>query len=341
MSANSPAHLTRRQFLKLGGLAALSLAAGPWRRGAVKFGRVVDQTLIAYDQPAFSGAPLRTFALDDILPILNTLAGPEGPAHNPDWHEIEGGGFVYSGFVQPVDFLINEPEDGIPSGGRLAEVTVPYTDAFAKIGDSEPPAYRYYFESTHWVNQLIIDERTLTGWYRVLDDKFDHQIYYVQAEHMRLLPERELAPISPEVPLRDKRLEVRVNEQLLVAYEYGAPVLMTQVSTGDEAANSNWRTPIGSFQTYYKRASRHMVAGNLALGDYDLPGVPWVCYFTNLGHAFHGTYWHNDYGRPRSHGCVNLKPAEARWLFRWTMPEVPPDRQVEYDFQGTWVDILA
>ncbi|TAK13691.1 MAG: murein L,D-transpeptidase [Anaerolineae bacterium] len=342
MKANPSNGLTRRQFLQLGGLAALSLAARPLRRGTgVKFGRVVDKTLSAYDQPAFSAATARQFSLDDILPIVRTVQGPEGPAHNADWHEIEGGGYVHSGLLQPVDFLLNEPVDGLSVNGQLAEVTVPYTDAYALFTKSGAPAYRYYFHSTHWVNALIIDERTLTAWYRVMDDKFDHRTYFVQAEHLRLLPERELSPISPDVPLRDKRLEVRIQDQLVIAYEYGDPVLLAQVATGDEAANPNWRTPVGSFQTYYKRASRHMIAGNLALGNYDLPGVPWVCYFTNLGHAFHGTYWHNDFGRPRSHGCVNLKPDDARWLFRWTMPAVPPERQLKYDFEGTWVDIVA
>ena len=56
------------------------------------------------------------------------------------------------------------------------------------------------------------------------------------------------------------------------------------------------------------------------LEAYELPGVPWVSYFHITGVAFHGTYWHSDYGRPRSHGCVNMRPEEAKWLFRWTTP---------------------
>ncbi len=73
-----------------------------------------------------------------------------------------------------------------------------------------------------------------------------------------------------------------------------------------------------------------MAAGNRAFGDYDLPGVPWVSYLTDWGIAFHGTYWHNDFGNPRSHGCINMTPDAAKWLYRWTQPFVPYDYQLKY-----------
>jgi hypothetical protein len=66
---------------------------------------------------------------------------------------------------------------------------------------------------------------------------------------------------------------------------------------------------------------RHMAGDDMAADDFfDLPGVPWVSYFHWWGVSIHGTYWHNDYGRPRSHGCVNLRPEDAKWVFRWTTP---------------------
>jgi lipoprotein-anchoring transpeptidase ErfK/SrfK len=61
------------------------------------------------------------------------------------------------------------------------------------------------------------------------------------------------------------------------------------------------------------------------LEAYELPGVPWVSYFTSTGVAFHGTYWHSDYGRPQSHGCINMRPEEAKWLFRWSTPVIEAD----------------
>ena len=82
-----------------------------------------------------------------------------------------------------------------------------------------------------------------------------------------------------------------------------------------------------------------MAAGDLASSGFDLPGVPWVLYITQSGISFHGTYWHNDYGRPRSHGCINLTPQAAKWLFRWTTPNVSVDKEFVYGFVGTRVDI--
>ena len=82
-----------------------------------------------------------------------------------------------------------------------------------------------------------------------------------------------------------------------------------------------------------------MAAGDIASSGFDLPGVPWVLYITEGGISFHGTYWHNDYGRPRSHGCINLTPQAAKWVFRWTMPSVPPDKELIYGHVGTKVEI--
>jgi lipoprotein-anchoring transpeptidase ErfK/SrfK len=56
--------------------------------------------------------------------------------------------------------------------------------------------------------------------------------------------------------------------------------------------------------------------------EFELRGVPYVQYFTQ-GYALHAAYWHNDFGRPRSHGCINLSPRDAQWLFEWTDPPVP------------------
>jgi lipoprotein-anchoring transpeptidase ErfK/SrfK len=75
---------------------------------------------------------------------------------------------------------------------------------------------------------------------------------------------------------------------------------------------------------------------------YDLPGVPWVSFFTGTGISFHGTYWHNDYGQPRSHGCVNLTPADAKFIYRWTRPAVPPETQyLHLPGEGTLVQIVT
>jgi hypothetical protein len=68
--------------------------------------------------------------------------------------------------------------------------------------------------------------------------------------------------------------------------------------------------------------SKHMGEGRLTdnLEDYELVGVPWTAFFDPRGYAIHGAYWHNNFGVPMSRGCINLKPDEAKWLFRWLTP---------------------
>jgi lipoprotein-anchoring transpeptidase ErfK/SrfK len=150
----------------------------------------------------------------------------------------------------------------------------------------------------------------------------------------------DVTPLSPDVPPADKRLEVRLNDQLVIAYEGSQQVQMMRCSAGT-AAYRGYLTPTGRFSTDYKRPSRHMVNSRLASAfSYDLPGVPWICYITEEGIAFHGAYWHNDFGRPRSHGCINLLAEHAKWIYRWTMPQVPFEEQRIDKRGGTRVDIV-
>lgn len=84
-----------------------------------------------------------------------------------------------------------------------------------------------------------------------------------------------------------------------------------------------------------------MAAGDRAAANsFDLPGIPWVSYFTEDGVAFHGTFWHNDFGKPRSHGCINLTPQAARWIYLWTNPVVPVDKDNIFEDNGTLVNVI-
>src|SRR5205814_6500207 len=79
----------------------------------------------------------------------------------------------------------------------------------------------------------------------------------------------------------------------------------------------------GTFYIHAKHVSATM-DGDEATDSYDLRDVPYIQYFFE-GYALHGAFWHDDFGKPRSHGCVNLAPADAAWLFGWTDPVVPPE----------------
>jgi hypothetical protein len=334
--------VSRREFLKLSGLGFLGFITPPMLRSQNTLtnqqGRVIYNFIEVFEQPSFSSRMVKQYWVDTILPITEVTIGDFEPAYNRVWYRIGNVGYAHSGGIQPVRTILNSPVTDIPSSGQLAEVTVPYTDAKWVSGSSLLIAYRLYYETTHWVIGL---EQSPDGssWYRVLDDKWDLSLY-VPAHHLRLIPASELTLLSPEVPPEAKRIEVRTNEQVVIAYEWDRPVFMARTATGAEFSNGKFFTPLGQHKTFHKRPSRHMAAGNLARNGYDLPGIPWVCYITESGIAFHGTYWHNDFGKPRSHGCINLTSQAAKWIFRWTLPSVPPNEKKAYDEFATRVDVL-
>ncbi len=123
-----------------------------------------------------------------------------------------------------------------------------------------------------------------------------------------------------------KWIDVSIRKQLLVAYEGRRAVYATLVSTGiggmgDPKATR--ATVRGAFLIHAKHVSGTM-GGDEATDSYDLRDVPYIQYFFE-GYALHGAFWHDDFGKPRSHGCINLAPADAAWLFEWTFPVVPPE----------------
>jgi len=92
-----------------------------------------------------------------------------------------------------------------------------------------------------------------------------------------------------------------------------------------ESRSPSTETPRGEFDISIKTPVRHMGDGALTsdILAYELPGVPWSTFFTETGVAFHGTFWHDNYGGRMSHGCVNMRVEEALWLYRWTTPAYP------------------
>lgn len=338
--------ITRRDFLKLGGLGLASLIAPPFKFAPsdpfdTQQGRVTVRTVWVYDAPSTKAEKVKLLQRDAVFNLTNTAATEETDSHNRIWYRVNEDGYVYSGNIQPVRTIFNQPYEGdIPKEGLLAEVSVPFTDAFTEPDIESKVGYRIYYETAHWVKAMVAGVTDGQPWYQISDDKWD-KLYYVRAEHLRIMPPEELAPISPDVPSKEKKIVVRLDQQLVTAYEAGTPVFSAWVSTGGRLRSGTYTTPQGNFTTYYKRPSRHMAAGDIASSGFDLPGVPWVQYITKSGISFHGTFWHNDYGHPRSHGCINLTCAAAKWLYLWSMPNVPLEKEFVHGAVGTSVEIIA
>ncbi|HEX6766251.1 MAG TPA: L,D-transpeptidase [Polyangiaceae bacterium] len=119
-------------------------------------------------------------------------------------------------------------------------------------------------------------------------------------------------------------IHVAITAQTLVAYVGTEPVYATLVSTGAGGLGDpeeTHATPRGEFLVHTKHVTATM-SGDEVGDEFDLGDVPYVQYFS-AGYAFHAAYWHDGFGAPRSHGCVNLSPIDARWLFHFTEPPVP------------------
>lgn len=120
----------------------------------------------------------------------------------------------------------------------------------------------------------------------------------------------------------ERWIEVDLSEQKLKAYEGSSLFLESLVSTGLPW----WPTPTGEFRIWTKFRATKMEGGS-GKYYYYLPNVPYVMFFENSqvpgfrGYSLHGTYWHNDFGTRRSHGCVNLPTPIAEKLYFWTTPE--------------------
>jgi hypothetical protein len=363
MSTNN---LTRRTLLKLGvagAIGAMFPGRAAWARGVsasrmpmrraqddtqiLSYGLVLAGGVVLRAQPNIKAKKVRTLKRDEVLELLERIESDSGSAYNKIWYKIADG-FVHSANVLPVPW--NSGQSPITEAGDFgfwAEVVVPFFDVRAGASMvSGRAAYRYYGGAVHKVRNVVVAEsvplasKMLFGaidkyWYQIEDEQFPAR-YFVPASYMRIIVEDEMSPISGDLDAGDKLAVVNLKEQRVYAFEKGVEVWTCRCATGRNYDGMDFQTPKGEHFVYRKTPSQHMWGGAVGNeGAFNLPGVPWVSYFTTTGVAFHGTYWHNDYGLPRSHGCVNVSSEDAKWLFRWTMPYVDPNPENWYT-QAPW-----
>jgi hypothetical protein len=164
-------------------------------------------------------------------------------------------------------------------------------------------------------------------WYKVVFDEFiryPERIkgdLYVAADLVRVFEDQGETNIVSDPAVDTKWILVDISDQKLYAYD-GETLFMNQtVSTGLELTPTN----VGVFSVNRKTPSRYMQGPTPSQSDqfYDLPGVPWDLYFGSDGSVIHGAYWHNNFGRQWSHGCVNLPLDKARELYEWAPVGTP------------------
>ncbi len=304
--------------------------------GSERLGRVTVGKISMWSRPSANSTEVGVLYEDAIIPWLREVIGEApGLTLNRRWVETPGG-YVYAPRIQPVRNDINTPVTTLPETalgrGMWAEVSVPYVP----ITLHNPPARgawlreartpRLYYSQLFWIDDIRTTESGQVE-YRVTQKWGWGDILWAPAEGFRPLTEEELQPISPSV--EDKKVLIRLNPQMMSCYEGNSEVYACRISSGtkyDAEGNptDKWSTPPGARRLWRKLISHHMSGGAIGYG-WDLPGIAWTVLFAGTGEAIHSTFWHNDFGTPRSRGCVNATPEDAKWVFRWTEPFVAYD----------------
>jgi hypothetical protein len=233
------------------------------------------------------------------------------------------------------------PFHGIPIGDATFQMQLPFAIAKQK-------AHRYTpAETSRWPRGEDIPFREviqLTGKTKVYSTN-----KYYETKDGSWLAYNEISVVAEpnEWPKsfdykQTKWIDVGILQQTLVLYEGEKPVYATLVSTGADGLGdpkTTKSTILGEFKIDYKHVTATMDADDPE-NKFELRDVPWVQYFER-GYALHAAYWHDDFGRPRSHGCVNLAPIDARKVFFWTDPPLPEGfhgvRSGGPFVPGTWV----
>ena len=356
--------ISRRSFLKLSLLSAGALAFRPWETSGFSLedwpeGQLLGRNCMGgminmRQKPSVNSAVVQTLYEDAVFEWGREVIG-EAPSgvFSKRWVETPNG-YVYAPTVQPVKYIPNIPIETLPvhgeEAGFWAEVTVPYVDLVMDNPPARSPWFkeiqfpRLYFSQVMWVDQIQKSESGQVL-YRINEKAGSYgDIFWADASAFRVITEDEIAPLSPEV--ENKKIVVNLSHQTLSCYEDNREVYFCRISSGAKfnasgEAVDEWSTPPGEHPIWRKLVSIHMSGGGTGAG-WDTPGVAWTSLFVGDGVAIHSTFWHNDFGTQRSHGCVNTKPEDAKWVFRWTSPVVgylPGDITVEWP-GGTIVDVV-
>lgn len=328
-----------------------ALAREAWQ-GFEQLGRVCVEYINVRAKPSADSPSVGVLKYDDVVVWLREVVG-EIPTYriSSRWVETPDG-FIYAPNLQPVKNIPNTPIRELPRHGDVAgmwaEVTVPYVDittekppiGFWLQGNLEP---RLYFSQILWIDSIKEDADGKTK-YRVNEKYSRGDLLWADAAAFRPLTKEDISPIHPDA--ENKRILVNLRRGDLSCFEGKHEAYYCKVSAGlpyDEKGKEIpiSATPRGKHPTWRKMISTHMEGGT-AGGGYDLPGVAWTTLFIGTGEAIHSTFWHNDFGAKRSHGCVNCSPEDAKWIFRWSLPEVeyyPGEKTISMP-GGTVIEVI-
>jgi hypothetical protein len=219
---------------------------------------------------------------------------------------------------------ISEHKPSFYGGARLGDDTgwgVPVAFVWPRAGYRQAWTYA---KSTGAGAMRQLSARTPLGIFETVNDPKGAPLAYRigDAEWIRAADVRVFQPAPPPalIEKNERWIDVDLDNQILVAFEGETPVYATMVSSGGK----DTPTETGIYRMWVKESEADMKGLN-GEDPYSVATVPWTQFFSpEKGLALHTAYWHDQFGVRRSHGCVNLAPRDARWLYFWSDPQVPP-----------------
>ena len=270
---------------------------------------------IALPAEVLAGAPTRIYLVrpgDTLASVATTFQTTA--AHLAEMNQRSPSMLLHIGDPLRVPVMANavfapELDDDIPVPGKYYVHVVQEGETLAAIA----AAYGVSLRRTQETNHLAGGGQLKPG----------QRIVVPPPSYAELFAETPMGdngvPEYPLVPTDEKWISVDLDHQRAYAWEGDKLLKKFAISSGKA------RTPTvtGVFRIRAKVSSQTMEGGSVAEGDYyNLPNVQWVQYFYQ-DYALHGAYWHNRFGTPTSHGCINLTNSDAKWLFDWASPTVP------------------
>jgi lipoprotein-anchoring transpeptidase ErfK/SrfK len=349
-------NLSRREFLKFASIGMGALAISPISKHLNFSAAFQSQTLPDFPKsdllgrncttdtslqwggtvpimtnPDIISKKVRDAHADEVFAWQREVSAGSLNLNNPNQRWVETPeGYIWSPYLQPCKNIPNTPLKALPSGanGFWAEATVPYVDL---ILDNPAPvsgwmrdhvAYnrqpRLYYSQVMWMDQVRTTDSGTVQYH--VNERYGNpgDLFWADGAAFRPLTQDDVSPINPDVDPATKKIIVNLNYQTLSCMEGDNEVYFCRVSTGMQAGS----TPVGEHAVWRKLISVRMAASTTG-ASYDLPGISWTTFFVGDGVAIHAATSHSDFGAVRSHGCVNCRPEDAKWVFRWSLPAVP------------------
>jgi hypothetical protein len=211
------------------------------------------------------------------------------------------------------------------AGARLGDDTgwaLPIAFVWSRWGGPVHPMYNA--QGAGGLSPSVIPARAPVPILETAHDAAGRAIAYRIGEQQWVSPldVRVFQPAPPPALLEEgeRWIDIDLDSQILVAFEGELPVYATMISSGSRETP----TETGEYRMWLKEAEADMNGLN-GEDPYSVATVPWTQFFSpEKGLALHTAYWHDQFGTRRSHGCINLAPRDARWLYFWSDPQVPP-----------------